>query len=41
MERGDRGEIGSEEYGMDDVDVYKEESYGFVDRLLEEYVCGE
>ena len=34
-------EIGTEEYGMDHLDLYKEETYQFVDALLDEYMCGE
>ena len=34
-------EIGSEEYGMDHLDLYKEETYQFVDALLDEYLSGE
>ena len=31
-------EIASEEYGMDHLDLYKEETYRFVDTLLDEYL---
>ena len=34
-------EIGTQEYGMDHLDLYKEETYKFVDALLDEYMCGE
>ena len=34
-------EIGSREYGMDHLDLYKEETYRFVDALLDEYLSGE
>ena len=34
-------EIGSKEYGMDHLDLYKEETYRFVDALLDEYLSGE
>ena len=34
-------EIGSKEYGMDHLDLYKEETYLFVDTLLDEYLSGE
>ena len=34
-------EIGTQEYGMDHLDLYKEETYKFVDTLLDEYMCGE
>ena len=34
-------EIGSKEYGMDHLDLYKEETYRFVDSLLDEYIGGE
>ena len=34
-------EIGSKEYGMDHLDLYKEETYHFVDSLLDEYIGGE
>ena len=34
-------EIGTQEYGMDHLDLYKEETYQFVDALLDEYMCGE
>ena len=34
-------EIGSAEYGMDHLDLYKEETYRFVDALLDEYLSGE
>ena len=34
-------EIGSQEYGMDHLDLYKEETYQFVDSLLDEYLSGE
>jgi len=33
-------EIGSKEYGMDHLDLYKEETYKFVDTLLDEYLSG-
>ena len=34
-------EIGTQEYGMDHLDLYKEETYKFVDVLLDEYLSGE
>ena len=34
-------EIGSKEYGMDHLDLYNEETYRFVDALLDEYLSGE
>lgn len=34
-------EIGSKEYGMDHLDLYKEETYHFLDTLLDEYLSGE
>ena len=34
-------EIGSTEYGMDHLDLYKPETYLFVDSLLDEYLSGE
>ena len=34
-------EIGSKEYGMDHLDLYKEETYRFIDSLLDEYLSGE
>ena len=34
-------EIGTQEYGMDHLDLYKEETYRFVDALLDEYMSGE
>ena len=34
-------EIGTQEYGMDHLDLYKEETYRFVDALLDEYLSGE
>lgn len=34
-------EIGSKEYGMDHLDLYSEESYRFIDNLLDEYLGGE
>ncbi len=34
-------EIGSKEYGMDHLDLYKKETYQFVDALLDEYLSGE
>lgn len=34
-------EIASEEYGFDHLDLYKEETYRFVDTLLDEYLGGE
>jgi len=34
-------EIGSKEYGMYHLDLYKEETYRFVDALLDEYLSGE
>ena len=34
-------EIGSKKYGMDHLDLYKEETYRFVDALLDEYLSGE
>lgn len=34
-------EIGSEEYGMDHLDLFKPETYQFLDKLLKEYLEGE
>ena len=34
-------EIGTQEYGMDHLDLYKEDTYKFVDALLDEYLSGE
>lgn len=34
-------ELASKEYGMDHLDLYKEETYAFVDSLLDEYLGGE
>lgn len=34
-------EIGSDKYGMDHLDLYKEETYEFVDALFDEYLSGE
>ena len=34
-------EIGSDKYGMDHWILYKEETYRFVDSLLDEYLSGE
>lgn len=34
-------EIGSDKYGMDHLDLYKEETYRFLDTLLDEYLSGE
>lgn len=34
-------EIGSKEYGMDHLDLYKEETYRFIDSLFDEYLSGE
>lgn len=34
-------EIASQEYGMDHLDLYKKETYEFVDALLDEYLGGE
>jgi N-acetyl-beta-hexosaminidase len=34
-------EIGSQEYGIDHLDLFKEETYQFVDALLKEYLEGE
>lgn len=34
-------EIASKDYGMDHLDLYKEETYQFVDSLLKEYIAGE
>lgn len=34
-------EIGSQEYGMDHLDLFKPETYGFVDALFKEYLEGE
>lgn len=34
-------EIASQHYGMDHLDLYKEETYKFVDCLLKEYIEGE
>lgn len=33
-------EIGSKQYGMDHLDLYEEETYKFVDALLDEYLSG-
>lgn len=33
-------EIGSKEYGMDHLDLFKEETYQFVDALFKEYLSG-
>lgn len=33
-------EIGSRKYGMDHLDLYKEETYLFIDSLLDEYMSG-
>lgn len=35
-----RPEIGSHEYGMDHLDLFKDETYQFVDALLHEYLSG-
>lgn len=34
-------DIASQEYGMDHLDLYKEETYAFVDTLLDEYLGGD
>ena len=34
-------EIGSEEYGMDHLDLFKPETYEFVDALFKEYLEGD
>ena len=34
-------EIGSKEYGMDHLDLYKDETYHFLDTLFDEYLSGE
>ena len=34
-------EIGSEEYGMDHLDIFNPKTYEFVDALLDEYLTGE
>lgn len=34
-------EIGSIEYGMDHLDLYNQETYNFVDSLLDEYLSGD
>ena len=34
-------EIGSNEYGMDHLDLYKDETYHFLDTLFDEYLSGE
>jgi len=34
-------EIGSKEYGMDHLNLYNEETYRFVDALLDEYLSGD
>ncbi|MCD8182507.1 MAG: family 20 glycosylhydrolase [Bacteroides sp.] len=34
-------EIGSDKYGMDHLDLYKEETYRFMDALLDEYLSGD
>ena len=34
-------EIGSKEYGMDHLDIHKEETYTFLDALFDEYIAGE
>lgn len=36
-----RPELGSEEYGMDHLDLFKEETYTFLDALFKEYLEGE
>lgn len=36
-----RPEIGSKEYGMDHLDLFKEETYQFVDSLFDEYLKGD
>ena len=36
-----RPEIGSKEYGVDHLDLFKEETYQFVDSLFDEYLKGE
>ena len=34
-------EIASRKYGMDHLDLYKKETYQFVDSLLDEYLSGD
>lgn len=34
-------EIASKDYGMDHLDLYKDETYQFIDSLLDEYLSGE
>lgn len=34
-------ELGSEEYGMDHLDLFKPETYAFLDALFKEYLAGE
>lgn len=34
-------EIGSQKYGMDHLDLYSEETYNFIDNLLDEYLGGD
>lgn len=34
-------EIGSEKYGMDHLDLYKDETYHFLDALFDEYLSGD
>ena len=34
-------EIGSREYGMDHLDIHKEETYTSLDALFDEYIAGE
>lgn len=34
-------EIGSKEYGMDHLDIHKDETYTFLDALFDEYIAGE
>lgn len=36
-----RPEIGSEEYGMDHLDLFKKETYSFLDSLYDEYLGGD
>lgn len=36
-----RPEIGSEEYGMDHLDLFKPETYSFIDSLYDEYLKGD
>lgn len=36
-----RPEIGSKEYGLDHLDLFKEETYQFVDSLFDEYLKGD